>query len=300
MKTAASVRGNTQFDETILDGSLVAPPHTAGKLLPKELWPPVIDLLTVEGYETALGAALGDDLERADLTDCADTLGARRWRRGGDPALPEGVEALAQHLVAAPQELQRRLAQIGVVERADGDAAAQRLKVGQRLVSRQGDLWRWTAWRSPPMPPPGPRGGLPTEANRLADAEQLGERPRLGLQTMSPALGVGERLACKIVILARGRMRGFRLQRRRFRLGERTGRCLRQRSAPDHDRADGAARWRATGSRLAMTDISLFPRPVLKPLHFPDFVGFGATWSLDLHGVPLVLADQRARDRRSD
>ena len=61
-KTAASVRGNTQFDETILDGSLVAPPHTAGKLLPKELWPPVIDLLTVEGYETALGAALGDDL----------------------------------------------------------------------------------------------------------------------------------------------------------------------------------------------------------------------------------------------
>ena len=168
-----------------------------------------------------------------------------------DPALPEGVEALAQHLVAAPQELQRRLAQIGVVERADGDAAAQRLKVGQRLVSRQGDLWRWTAWRSPPMPPPGPRGGLPTEANRLADAEQLGERPRLGLQTMSPALGVGERLACKIVILARGRMRGFRLQRRRFRLGERTGRCLRQRSAPDHDRADGAARWRATGSRLA-------------------------------------------------
>jgi chromosome segregation protein len=39
--------------------------RTLAKLLrvdAKELWPPVIDLLTVEGYETALGAALGDDL----------------------------------------------------------------------------------------------------------------------------------------------------------------------------------------------------------------------------------------------
>ena len=44
---------------------------------------------------------------------------------------------------------------------------------------------------------------------------------------------------------------------------------------------------------------SHFSGPFSSPLHFPDFVGFGTAWRLDLHNVPLVLADQRARDRRS-
>jgi hypothetical protein len=63
----------------------------------------------------------------------------------------------------------------------------------------------------------------------------------------------------------------------------------------------GAARWHATGSRLARRIWALFsfPRAVLKPLHFSDFVGFGAGWRLDLHDVPLALANQCARDRRS-
>ena len=78
-----------------------------------------------------------------------------------------------------------------------------------------------------------------------------------------------------------------------------SGECLRQRSASDHDRAVGVARRPAT--RSCLTDIRLFsfPRAVLKPLHSSDFVGFGTAWRLDLHNVPLVLADQRARDRRS-
>src|SRR3954466_8102810 len=91
----------------------------------KKLWPPAIDLLTVDkGYEAALGAALGDDLEAP--VDPASPIrwgGARCVRvppSGGggapadsDPVLPPGAEPLARH-VTAPPELARRLAQIGV------------------------------------------------------------------------------------------------------------------------------------------------------------------------------------------
>ena len=52
----------------------------------KKLWPPVIDLLTVEkGFETALGAALGDDLDAPVEPTRADALGRRRrmTRRSG-------------------------------------------------------------------------------------------------------------------------------------------------------------------------------------------------------------------------
>ena len=71
---------------------------TLAKLLhvdTKSLWPAVLDDLTVEkGYETALGAALGDDLEAP-----VDPSAPMRWAGAAidptDPALPEGVEPLA-------------------------------------------------------------------------------------------------------------------------------------------------------------------------------------------------------------
>src|SRR5436305_1652349 len=60
----------------------------------KKLWPPAIDLLTVDkGYEAALGAALGDDLEAP-----IDPPSPIRWageNADGDPALPPGDEPLA-------------------------------------------------------------------------------------------------------------------------------------------------------------------------------------------------------------
>lgn len=94
------------------------------------------------GYERALAAALGDDLE-ADIGSSGD----RGW--GGaavlesDPALPSGTESLADH-VQAPGELARRLAQIGVAESDTG----QVLAVGQRLVTRDGQLRRWDGYVS--------------------------------------------------------------------------------------------------------------------------------------------------------
>jgi chromosome segregation protein len=109
-----------------------------------DLWPPVIDRITVApGYETALGAALGDDLSAA-----SDEGAPRYWRDLGEAtalgsALPSQAEPLSRH-VQAPATLSRRLAQIGIVaDEATGRALAPRLAQGQRLVSRQGALWRW-------------------------------------------------------------------------------------------------------------------------------------------------------------
>ena len=86
----------------------------------KNLWPPVMDHIAVEkGYEKALGAALGDDLDAP-----VDPSAPMRWMGSpvdaADPALPEGVETLADK-VQAPAELARRLAQIGVVDRDTGN-----------------------------------------------------------------------------------------------------------------------------------------------------------------------------------
>jgi hypothetical protein len=81
--------------------------RTLAKLLrvdAKELCPPVIDLLTVEkGYETALGTALGDDLNAPIEPTAPIRWGLAAGGEVEDPALPEGVEALVQHLVATPQ-----------------------------------------------------------------------------------------------------------------------------------------------------------------------------------------------------
>ncbi len=135
----------------------------------KNLWPAVIDDLNVEkGYEAALGAALGDDLEAP-----VDPSAPMRW--GGaaidpaDPALPAGSEALADH-VQAPKELARRLKQIGLVSREEASRLAPMLRPGQRLVSREGDLWRWDGFSVAANAPAGAARRLAGK-NRLADIE---------------------------------------------------------------------------------------------------------------------------------
>ena len=142
----------------------------------KKLWPPAIDLLTVEkGYEAALGAALGDDLEAP-----VDPASPIRWAGtpadAGDPALPAGAEPLARH-VTAPPEMARRLAQIGVVDRALGASLVAQLKPGQRLVSHEGDLWRWDGFAAASNAPTAAARRLAAK-NRLADldAELVGAR----------------------------------------------------------------------------------------------------------------------------
>ncbi len=89
------------------------------------------------GYERALAAALGDDLE-AGVNSAEDRHWAGAEPQPSDPAAPAGTAALAAH-VEAPHALARRLAQIFVADTDDGRALA----VGQRLVTLQGVLRRW-------------------------------------------------------------------------------------------------------------------------------------------------------------
>ncbi len=127
---------------------------------------PIVDQISVSpGFEIALGAALGDDL---DVT--ADQAAPTRWTlvddTAGDAALPLGAQALSV-FVRGPLELSRRLAQIGVVAtKEEGDRLKDRLSPGQRLVTKEGDLWRWD--------------GLVAAANApSAAARRLAERNRL-------------------------------------------------------------------------------------------------------------------------
>jgi chromosome segregation protein len=97
----------------------------------------IASLVAEPGYERALAAALGEDVDAAIGKD-----GARRWQGSaespGDPELPPGIERLADH-VTAPQQLARRLRQIGVAR----DDSGEPLVVGQRLVTLDGRLRRW-------------------------------------------------------------------------------------------------------------------------------------------------------------
>ena len=152
----------------------------------KNLWPPIIDGVTVaKGYEKALGAVLGDDLDAP-----VDPSAPMRWTNAGasfdDPALPDGVEALAAH-VEAPAELARRLAQIGVVPKERGAEFVSQLKTGQRLVSLEGDVWRWDGFVAAAHAPTGAARRL-AERARLVDIEHELEQARADAAAKRQAL----------------------------------------------------------------------------------------------------------------
>ena len=131
-------------------------------------WSPLIDSVTVEpGYEAALAAALGEDLSAP-----ADEAAPVHWRTlappEGAPFLPDGAEPLAR-FVKGPAALNRRLHQIGVVSGAEeGGRAEERLAQGQRLVSPDGDLWRWDGFTVTAGAPTAAAARL-TKRNRLAE-----------------------------------------------------------------------------------------------------------------------------------
>jgi chromosome segregation protein len=141
------------------------------KLAADSLWPPLLDALTVDpGFEKALGAAFGEDLEAS-----TDRGAPVHWLPLGPlsdaPALPGGATPLAAH-VKAPAELSRRLAFIGIVsDEATGAALQASLKPGQQVVTKDGAAWRWDGYTM--------RAGAPSSAaarlsqrNRLAEIRQ--------------------------------------------------------------------------------------------------------------------------------
>ena len=143
--------------------------------------PPVLDQITaMSGYEVALGAAMGEDL-LAPL----DVDAPFSWRGlpplADPPALPGGVQSLARY-ITAPSALARRLAQIGVVETvAQGEGLRGELRLGQRLVSQDGDVWRWDGLTA--------QAGAPSVAalrlrqrNRLRELDSQIEDAEMGVE----------------------------------------------------------------------------------------------------------------------
>lgn len=133
--------------------------------------PPVVEQMrTRDGYEKAVAAALGDDLQAP--TDKAASI---YW--AGSQVKTQALPGFAKPLtdfVEAPGELAARLSQCGVVSRSDGEALADELKPGQRLVTLDGHLWRWDGFTRTPAAP-------------VAAAERLEQQARL--EAAQAALG---------------------------------------------------------------------------------------------------------------
>ena len=129
--------------------------------------PPVVERIrTKDGYEKAVAAALGDDIEAP-----TDRNAAMFW--GGaslaSQSLPMGATPLTD-VTEAPGELAARLSQCGVVDLAEGERLMAELKPGQRLVSVEGHLWRWDGFTRTPDAPVSAAARLEQQA-RLEAAE---------------------------------------------------------------------------------------------------------------------------------
>lgn len=156
----------------------------------------ILDRLKVtSGYERALGAALADDLRNPEVA--ADI--ATGWVQLPDydqPApLPLGAAPLTD-FVTAPAVLARRLGQIGLVDAAMGAQLQASLLRGQRLVSVQGDLWRWDGYRAGAQDAPSAAAQRLVQLNRLSQirADLAEVEDRLAQATAAHA-ALGARLA---------------------------------------------------------------------------------------------------------
>ncbi len=134
-----------------------------------DLFPAVVESVKVEkGYEIALGAALGEDLD-APIDRSAPVFWGEINGSSQDAALPAGVRSLAD-VMRAPRQLERRLAQIGIVDEAEGQRLQSALMPGQRLVSRSGALWRWDGYTAS-ADAPTPAAQRLAQKNRLAELD---------------------------------------------------------------------------------------------------------------------------------
>jgi chromosome segregation protein len=145
---------------------IAAPDATGGS--------PVLTMVSsAPGFEAALGAVFQDEL-LAPLAGCEVSTTPRFWldlpQVEAAASLPDGVRPLAE-MVTAPPALARRLAQAGWVESEEAGHRLQvRLAPGQRLVDRDGRMWRWDGFTSI-APPPSSAAEHLRHRNRLAVLE---------------------------------------------------------------------------------------------------------------------------------
>ena len=122
------------------------------------------NLDVIPGFEKALDALLGDELYHS-----LDTDNDIHWKKVSikekSQNLPSGCKPLSE-FVKGSDVLSERLNQTGLVNKSDGEELSSKLTYGQRIVSKEGDLWRWD--------------GLVVSAGAPGSAaERLGQRNRL-------------------------------------------------------------------------------------------------------------------------
>jgi len=147
----------------------------------------VIDRLQVEhGFEKALGAALADDLRSPQVQEDGPSGWISLDELPVEQDLPAGVTPLTHH-VSVPEVLNRRISQIGLVEPDDGPKLQRLLKPGQRLVSTEGDLWRWDGFRAWSEDAPTATSLRLEQLNRLEELKQLNEKANVQLEAAKAA-----------------------------------------------------------------------------------------------------------------
>lgn len=126
----------------------------------------------VPGYEAALGAALADDLRAPEVAADAGSGWAALPDYPAPQPLPAGCTPLAAH-ATVPPVLARRIAQIGLApDRATGQRLQPGLAPGQRLVSPEGDLWRWDGFRAAAEDAPSAAALRLRQLNRLVELKR--------------------------------------------------------------------------------------------------------------------------------
>ncbi|MGI3169309.1 chromosome segregation protein SMC [Pseudooceanicola sp. C21-150M6] len=132
----------------------------------------VLDAVRVTpGYEQALGAALADDLRAPQVAEDGPSGWLAMPEYGALPGLPGEVRPLAD-VVTVPEVLRRRIAQIGIIEPEEAARLQPLLKPGQRLVSLEGDLWRWDGYRAWAEDAPSAAAMRLQQMNRLEELKQ--------------------------------------------------------------------------------------------------------------------------------
>jgi chromosome segregation protein len=175
--------------------------------------PPIFSALhVVAGFETAVGAVFEDELA-APVADNEAAASASFWGHlpqiENAAALPGGVRPLAE-VVTAPPALARSLAYAGWVESEEAGRKLQRnLVPGQRLVDRQGRMWRWDGFTRI-APGPSPAAELLRHQNRLvvlADEIAGGEEAGRTAEQSAAAAGTARQRAVEADRLTRSELR---------------------------------------------------------------------------------------------
>ncbi|SFT33266.1 chromosome segregation protein SMC [Sedimentitalea nanhaiensis] len=132
----------------------------------------ILDRLQVQqGFEKALGAALADDLRAPEVEGDGPSGWTVLPQYDAAQPLPGGITPLSNH-VSVPDVLMRRMGQIGLVAADDGPRLQGDLLPGQRLVSLEGDLWRWDGYRAWAEDAPSAAALRLQQLNRLEELKQ--------------------------------------------------------------------------------------------------------------------------------